>query len=130
MPAPWSLTALSRRTTVRPSAMPPLLVTDEGPVRILRIQRPEVRNAIDSKTAQALREAWLAVGKDPGAKGGILTGGDEVFCSGADLADLEALSTEIVGNNGPLGFTRLAVNKPTIAAIAGYCVAGGLELAC
>jgi enoyl-CoA hydratase len=107
-----------------------LVVTDEGPVRILRIQRPEVRNAIDAKTAKALREAWLAFDKDPGAKVAILTGGDEVFCAGADLADLVALSAEVEGDNGPLGFTRLSMSKPTIAAIAGYCVAGGLELAC
>lgn len=107
-----------------------LVVTDEGPVRILRIQRPEVRNAINAKTARALREAWLAFDADPGARVAILTGGDEVFCSGADLADLEALSAEVEGDEGPLGFTRLSVSKPTIAAIAGYCVAGGLELAC
>ena len=107
-----------------------LVVTDEGPIRILRIQRPEVRNAIDSKTARALRDAWLTFDKDPNAKVAILTGGDEVFCAGADLADLEALSAEVEGDNGPLGFTRLSVSKPTIAAIAGYCVAGGLELAC
>ena len=107
-----------------------LVVTDEGPVRILRIHRPEVRNAINAKTAKALREAWIAFDRDPAAKVAILTGGDEVFCSGADLADLEALSAEIEGDSGPLGFTRLSVSKPTIAAIAGYCVAGGLELAC
>ncbi len=61
---------------------------------------------------------------------GVLTGGTEVFCAGADLKDLEALAAEATGDSGPLGFTRLAVSKPTIAAIAGYCVAGGLELAC
>jgi enoyl-CoA hydratase/carnithine racemase len=108
----------------------PLLITNEGPIRILRIQRPEVRNAIDSKTAKALREAWLAFDKDPDAKVAILTGGDEVFSSGADLADLNALASEVEGSNGPLGFTRLSVSKPTIAAVAGYCVGGGLEMAC
>jgi enoyl-CoA hydratase len=107
-----------------------LTVSQEGPVRILRIQRPEVRNAIDSKTAKALREAWLAFDKDSEAKVAILTGGEEVFCSGADLADLDALASEVEGDNGPLGFTRLSVSKPTIAAVAGYCVAGGLEMAC
>jgi enoyl-CoA hydratase len=108
----------------------PLLITHEGPVRILRIRRPEVRNAIDSKTAKALREAWLAFDKDPDAKVAILTGGDEVFSSGADLADLSSLAAEVEGDNGPLGFTRLSVSKPTIAAVAGYCVGGGLEMAC
>ncbi len=107
-----------------------LVVMNEGPVRVLRIQRPEVRNAVDSKLAKALREAWLAFDKDPEAKVGILTGGDEVFCAGADLADMEALAAEAEGDNGPLGFSRLAVSKPTLAAVAGYCVGGGLELAC
>ena len=67
---------------------------------------------------------------DAEAAVGILTGGDEVFCAGADLKDLAALAAEVSGDNGPLGFTRLSLSKPTIAAIAGYCVAGGLELAC
>lgn len=107
-----------------------LVVTNEGPVRVLRIQRPEVRNAVDSKLAKVLREAWLAFDKDPEAKVGILTGGEEVFCSGADLADLDGLSAEVEGDNGPLGFSRLPVSKPTLAAVAGYCVGGGLELAC
>ena len=110
--------------------MEPLLVTAEGPVRILRIHRPEARNAIDARTARALREAWQAFEADAEARVGILTGGDEVFCAGADLKDLEALAAEVEGENGPLGFTRLTVSKSTIAAISGYCVAGGLELAC
>ena len=105
-------------------------VSSDGTVRILRIHRPAARNAIDSKTAHALREAWLDFDRDPEARVGILTGGDEVFCAGADLRDLDALAAEAKGPHGPLGFTRLTVSKPTIAAIAGYCVAGGLELAC
>jgi len=108
----------------------PVHVAAAGPVRILRIHRPEARNAVDARTARALREAWLDFDRDPQAKVGILTGGDEIFCAGADLKDLAALAAEVNGENGPLGFTRLAVSKPTIAAIAGYCVAGGLELAC
>lgn len=112
------------------SADGPLLVTNEGPVRILRLNRPEARNAIDSHTARALREAWLDFDRDRQAKVGVLTGGDEVFCAGADLKDLQALAAEATGESGPLGFTRLAVSKPTIAAIAGHCVAGGLEMAC
>jgi enoyl-CoA hydratase len=108
----------------------PLLVTSDGPVRVLRLNRLEARNAIDSRTARALREAWLDFDRDPAARVGVLTGGDEVFCAGADLNDLAALAAEATGDAGPLGFTRLAVSKPTIAAIAGYCVAGGLEIAC
>ena len=112
------------------SADGPLVVTSDGPVRILQLNRPEARNAIDSHTARALREAWLDFDRDPTARVGVLTGGDEVFCAGADLKDLKALAAEAAGDNGPLGFTRLAVSKPTLAAIAGYCVAGGLEIAC
>ena len=108
----------------------PVQISSDGPVRILRIHRPEARNAIDSKTAHALREAWLDFDRDPEARVGILTGGGEVFCAGADLKDLEALAADAEGPYGPLGFTRLSISKPTIAAVAGYCVAGGLELAC
>lgn len=110
--------------------MPDVEVTREGPITIIRIQRPQVRNAINGVTAAALREAWLAFDADESASVGILTGGDEVFCAGADLRDLAGLETDGADKNGPLGFTRLAVSKPTIAAVAGYCVAGGLELAC
>ena len=105
-------------------------ITSRGAVTVIRINRPHVRNAINRATAQALREAWLAFEADERARVGILTGGDEVFCAGADLEDLEALAAEVEGEWGPLGFTRLWVSKPTIAAIAGYCVAGGLEMAC
>lgn len=108
----------------------PVLISADGPVRIFRLNRPEARNAIDSRTARLLREVWLAFEADHSARVGILTGGDQVFCAGADLKDLDALAAEVHGEHGPLGFTRLAVSKPTIAAVAGYCVAGGLELAC
>lgn len=108
----------------------PVQISSDGPVRILRIHRPAARNAIDSVAARALREAWLDFDRDPEARVGILTGGEEVFCAGADLKDLDALAADAEGPHGPLGFTRLSVSKPTIAAIAGYCVAGGLELAC
>ena len=108
----------------------PVLVTADGPVRVFRIHRPSARNAIDARAARTLREVWLAFDRDPEARVGILTGGDEVFSAGADLKDLEALADEATGEHGPLGFTRLSVAKPTIAAVAGYCVAGGLELAC
>jgi enoyl-CoA hydratase len=108
----------------------PVLVTADGPVRILRIHRPAARNAIDARAARTLREVWLAFDRDPDARVAILTGGDEVFSAGADLKDLEALAADVTSEHGPLGFTRLSVSKPTIAAVAGYCVAGGLELAC
>lgn len=105
-------------------------VIHDGSVTIIRINRPHVRNAIDSSTAQALRSAWLDFEADENALVGILTGGDEVFCAGADLRKVDELAADIEGEFGPLGFTRLFVSKPTIAAVAGFCVAGGLEIAC
>ena len=105
-------------------------VSHNGPITIISINRPQVRNAINKSTAQALKDAWLAFEADKKALVGILTGGDKVFCAGADLNNIDELAAEIDGELGPLGFTRLIVSKPTIAAVAGYCVAGGLEIAC
>lgn len=107
-----------------------IVLYQEGPVYVIRINRPQVRNAIDHQTALALRAAWQAFAADEEARVGILTGGDEVFSAGADLRDLDGLAPDVMGEYGPLGFTRLFVDKPTIAAVAGYCVAGGLEMAC
>ncbi len=105
-------------------------VHHSGPVTIIRINRSHARNAINSATALALREAWLDFEADENARVGILTGGDKVFCAGADLKDVDKLAIHVDGEMGPLGFTRLFIRKPAIAAIAGYCVAGGLEIAC
>ncbi len=109
---------------------PVIEVTQHGPVTVIQLKRWQARNAINQETALALREAWQAFEADESARVGILTGGDQVFCAGADLRDLEGLTPEVMGPNGPLGMTRLVGKKPMIAAIAGYCVAGGLELAC
>jgi enoyl-CoA hydratase len=105
-------------------------VSHAGPVIIIKINRPRVRNAINKSTALALKDAWMAFEADEKAIVGILTGGNEVFCAGADLKNIDDLATGMEGEVGPLGFTRLFVSKPTIAAVAGYCVAGGLEMAC
>lgn len=105
-------------------------VTHHGFVTVMRLNRWQVRNAINYATATALREAWQAFEADESARVGILTGSDQVFCAGADLRDLDGLTSTVEGPHGPLGLTRLAGKKPMIAAIAGYCVAGGLELAC
>lgn len=112
------------------SETPVIEVTQHGPVTVIQLLRWQARNAINAQTALALREAWQAFEADEQASVGILTGGDQVFCAGADLRDLDGLAPEVVGPNGPLGLTRLLGKKPMIAAIAGYCVAGGLELAC
>jgi enoyl-CoA hydratase len=95
-----------------------------GPVRVIRIDQPKVRNAINTKTAQRLHDAFVAFDYDDEAKVAVLTGDAAAFCSGANLHDLPKLR-----DSGPLGPTRLTLSKPVIAAIEGWCVAGGLELA-
>lgn len=103
----------------------------EGPLAIVTINRPEVRNAIDRPTAEALAEAFRRFEHDQGLAVAILTGAGGCFCAGADL---KAVSTG-TGNrlspdgDGPLGCTRMLLSKPVIAAVEGYAVAGGLELA-
>jgi enoyl-CoA hydratase/carnithine racemase len=93
-------------------------------VWVIRIDQPEVRNAINSKTAQRLHDQFVAFDYDDTAKVAVLTGDTEAFCAGANLRDLPRLR-----HSGPLGPTRLALSKPVVAAIEGWCVAGGLELA-
>ncbi|MGH9113695.1 MAG: crotonase/enoyl-CoA hydratase family protein [Acidimicrobiales bacterium] len=97
---------------------------DLGSVRVIRIDQPKVRNAINSKTAQRLHDQFVAFDYDDSAKVAVLTGDGEAFCSGANLRDLPRLR-----DSGPLGPSRLALSKPVIAAIEGWCVAGGVELA-
>jgi len=97
------------------------------------INRPEVRNCVDGETAQLLFEAVQEFTRDPSLDVLILTGaGDISFCSGADLKNTESLVMRPVsGKSGPMGISRITdIKKPTIAAVNGYCLAGGLELAC
>jgi enoyl-CoA hydratase/carnithine racemase len=93
-------------------------------VRVIRIDQPKVRNAINSATAQRLHDEFVAFDYDEDAKVAVLTGDTAAFCAGANLRDLPRLR-----DSGPLGPTRLALSKPVIAAIEGWCVAGGMELA-
>jgi enoyl-CoA hydratase len=98
-----------------------------GAAAVLTIDRPHRRNAIDATTAAALRQGLESFESDEEARVLILTGaGGEAFCSGADL---KALDLNVDDPAGPLGFTRLTPSKPAIAAIDGWCLAGGLELA-
>ena len=102
-----------------------------GPVTTVVLSRPARRNAVDGATALALADAFRAFDADPAAAVAVLTGSARTFCAGADLT---AIGTER-GNrvapdgDGPMGPTRLRLSKPVVAAVEGYAVAGGLELA-
>jgi len=93
-------------------------------VRVVRIGRPAKRNAVNSETAERLLAEFLAFEADETARVAVLTGDEQAFCAGADLQDLPRLRP-----TGPLGPTRLHLSKPVVAAVEGWCVAGGLELA-
>jgi enoyl-CoA hydratase len=100
-------------------------------VTVVTIDRPEVRNAVDSATAEALRAAFAAFDEDPDASVAILTGSGGTFCAGADLKALSEGDRRPVSDTGPgpMGPTRMTLTKPVVAAVEGYAVAGGLELA-
>jgi enoyl-CoA hydratase len=98
-----------------------------GAAAVLTIDRPERRNAVDGATAALLRQGFDDFEADADARVLVLTGaGGEAFCAGADL---KALDLDVDDPAGPEGFTRLTPSKPAIAAIDGWCLAGGLELA-
>jgi enoyl-CoA hydratase len=101
-----------------------------GTAALITIDRQHRRNAVDGPTAAALHEAYLRFEADPEARVLVLTGAGGVsFCAGADLKATETFVERLMSKEGPMGFTRLTPSKPTIAAISGFCLAGGLELA-
>ncbi len=114
--------------------MTPVSFDIEGPVCIVTIDRPHQRNAVDGAVAAGLRRAFERFEADADLRVAILTGAGGHFCGGADLAAIgdPARRNEFDvtgGGSGPMGPTRMALSKPLIAAVNGYAVAGGLELA-
>ncbi|KAJ1038709.1 hypothetical protein NDA10_007428 [Ustilago hordei] len=118
--------------------------TPSAKAMVCMIDRPEVKNAVDRETATALHSAFVSCANDPNLRVAILTGSNGTFCAGADLKFIsqsslmsdqgvqEAKSNLLDSNMdaiAPMGLTRLAMNKPVIAAVDGFAVAGGMELA-
>lgn len=110
-----------------------VIVVNKDRITTITIDRPEVRNAVDAATARELADAFKAFDADRESDVAVLTGSGGHFCAGADL---KAISTGMGPNrieetgDGPMGPSRMLLSKPVIAAVAGYAVAGGLELAC
>lgn len=112
---------------------PTVLTETRGDIQLIRINRPEVRNCVDGPTAAALAQAFRSFEQSE-AKVAILAGMGDHFCAGADLkavasGDPQRANRLSPEGDGPMGPSRMQLSKPVIAAVEGYCVAGGLELA-
>jgi len=105
----------------------------DGPVAVVTIDRPEVRNAVDGPTAKGLADAFRRFDADDSLSAAVLTGAGGTFCAGADLkAVSEGRGNRVelaMSADGPMGPSRMLLSKPVIAAVEGHAVAGGLELA-
>ena len=108
----------------------PVSVTTIDRVAIVRMMRPERRNAVDAATAKSLADAFRAFDADTSLDVAVFTGADDVFCAGADLKAIASGDRITLNASGdsPMGPPRLRLSKPVVAAIEGPAVAGGLEL--
>jgi enoyl-CoA hydratase len=109
----------------------PVKYERRGAAAVVTIDRPQRRNAVDGPTAEALLASLERFEADDEARVMVLTGaGGIAFCAGADLKAIDTYANRLDDPNGPMGFTRRTPTKPTIAAVDGFALAGGLELAC
>ncbi len=109
--------------------MDEIIISKKERITIITINRPGVRNAVNYRTSKMLEKAMEEFSSDNEQHIAIITGNGGNFSAGADLSDAEKMSEEVLNKNGPMGFTRMIFQKPVIAAVEGYCVAGGLEMA-
>jgi enoyl-CoA hydratase len=111
--------------------MSTILVDRDREILVVTINRPEVRNAVDVPTAEALLRTFQEYDRDDGASVAVLTGAGGTFCAGADLKAIASGERRKLTEDAPapLGPTRLLLSKPVLAAVEGHAVAGGLELA-
>ena len=110
--------------------MEPVTYERRGAVAVVTIDRQERRNAIDGPTAELLAAAYDRFESEDDARTLVLAGaGGVAFSAGADLKAIESFASRLEDPRGPLGFSRVIPSKPAIAAISGWCLAGGLELA-
>jgi enoyl-CoA hydratase len=125
--------AMSSQPSLEPRLGAPsgVVVDREGPVTVVTIDRPERRNAVDSRCATRLLQVFEEFEADEGSSVAVFTGAGGTFCAGADLKAISEGDRRPIPDRGPgpMGPTRLTLSKPVVAAVEGFAVAGGLELA-